>query len=50
MKTISKAVRASEETFKILKVLAAEEGRTMGKMLEILVQEYRKQQAKKKDS
>jgi hypothetical protein len=40
MKTISKPVRASEETFKAFKILAVTEGRTMGKMLEILIKKY----------
>lgn len=42
--TISKPVRATEATFKELKILAAEEGRTIGKMLEIVVQEYKRRE------
>lgn len=43
--TISKPVRATEEAFKELKLLAVEEGRTIGKMLEIAVKEYKRRKS-----
>jgi hypothetical protein len=41
MKTISKPVRATEETFKSLKILAATMGLTMGQLLKFLSDYYK---------
>lgn len=47
--TVLKAINVNPDVFKEFRKISIEEGKTVGKMLEILIEAYKKQQEVKED-
>ena len=47
--TVLKAINVNPEVFKEFRKISIEEGQTVGRMLEILIEAYKKQQEVKED-